>query len=40
MGLTELRDDAQRVLLKNFPNSRLAREGFKSTSPWWQPWNW
>jgi outer membrane protein assembly factor BamD len=40
MGLTELRDDARRVLTKNFPDSRLAREGFKNTAPWWQPWNW
>jgi outer membrane protein assembly factor BamD len=39
MGLTQLRDDTQRVMAKNFPNSSLVKDGFKR-APWWQPWNW
>ncbi|WP_428424218.1 outer membrane protein assembly factor BamD [Methylibium sp.] len=39
LGLTELRDDAQRVLQKNFPDSRYVTDGFAVTSkPWWQIW--
>lgn len=39
LGLTQLRDDAQRVLAKNFPESRYVKEGFVSVSkPWWQVW--
>jgi len=39
LGLTQLRDDAQRVLTSNFPNSRYLREGFIAPSkPWWQVW--
>jgi outer membrane protein assembly factor BamD len=40
MGLVQLRDDAYRVLTKNFPNSTLVKDGFRNTAPWWQPWNW
>jgi outer membrane protein assembly factor BamD len=36
LGLTTLRDDAQRVLDKNFPNSTFAVTGKKSA--WWQFW--
>lgn len=39
LGLTELRDDAQRVLAKNFPNSRFASEGLTTRQrQWWQFW--
>ena len=39
LGLPELRDDAQRVLAKNFPESRYVKEGFIAPSkPWWQIW--
>lgn len=39
MGDKALRDDAERVLRKNFPNSRYLAEGFKAPgSPWWQLW--
>lgn len=39
LGLTQLRDDAQRVLTSNFPNSRYVREGFaEPTKAWWQVW--
>jgi outer membrane protein assembly factor BamD len=40
LGLTELRDDAGRVLKQNFPNSNfLGAEGLKEKSrAWWQFW--
>jgi len=40
MGMTQLRDDAERVLQKNFPDSVYLRGGPKRDSPWWQIWNW
>ena len=36
LGLAQLRDDAQRVLDKNFPNSKLATAN--KTKPWYQFW--
>lgn len=38
LGLTQLRDDARRVLDKNFPNSEYASGGAKRKKPWWQLW--
>jgi outer membrane protein assembly factor BamD len=39
LGLNDLRDDAQRVLAKNFPNSRFASEGLSTRQrQWWQIW--
>ncbi len=39
LGLNQLRDDAQRVLEKNFPNSRFAGEvGRAPDKPWWKIW--
>ncbi len=40
LGLEQLRDDAERVLRKNYPKSELLTgEGVTSkTKPWWQPW--
>jgi outer membrane protein assembly factor BamD len=39
LGLTQLRDDADRVLKQNFPESRFVREGIRRPdSPWWQFW--
>jgi len=38
MGMTELRDDAKRVLAKNFPADRMAREGQNRNKPWWKFW--
>ena len=37
LGLTELRDDANRVLLKNFPATTIQTDG-SATKPWWQLW--
>lgn len=38
LGLTQLRDDARRVLDKNFPDSPYASGGGKKKKPWWQLW--
>lgn len=38
MGMTELRDDARRVLAKNFPEDRMASAGQNRTEPWWKFW--
>ena len=37
LGLEQLRDDARRVLTKNFPNSELLERGYGSTGKaWWK----
>ena len=39
LGLTELRDDADRVLRKSFPDSSLYTDGVGSAKKaWWQVW--
>lgn len=38
LGMTELRDDADRVFKKNFPNSELLADGRKAEKPWWKVW--
>ena len=39
LGMTQLRDDARRVLEKNYPQSAfLGRSAPRSTRPWWQFW--
>lgn len=40
LGMNDLRDDAQRVLGKNFPNSEFIGNGVRSgkAKPWWQVW--
>jgi outer membrane protein assembly factor BamD len=40
LGMTELRDDANRVFRTNFPNSDLAQNGGrrKEKAPWWKVW--
>jgi len=38
LGLTQLRDDARRVLDKNFPDSQYASAGSKNKKPWWKIW--
>ena len=41
LGLTELRDDAKRVLDQNFPNSKLYEEGLdEPRGNAWNPINW
>jgi outer membrane protein assembly factor BamD len=40
LGLTDLRDSTQRVLLKNFPNTPyLKAGGVKKKIPWWRLWD-
>jgi outer membrane protein assembly factor BamD len=39
LGLTDLRDDAQRVLTTNYPKSAYLSGGFRSKDdPWWKVW--
>jgi outer membrane protein assembly factor BamD len=39
LGMTQLRDDAKRVLEKNYPQSEFLTRGFKTSSdPWWKVW--
>ena len=39
LGLLELRDDADRVLSKNFPDTTLYQTGIApKKTPWWQIW--
>ena len=39
LGLTELRDDADRVLRKSFPTTTIHTDGVSSIKkPWWQLW--
>lgn len=40
LGMKDLRDDAERVMLKNFPNSKYLKGGGGKDTPWWQIWNW
>jgi outer membrane protein assembly factor BamD len=39
LGMTQLRDDAKRVLEKSYPNSEYLTHGVKSSQePWWKLW--
>jgi outer membrane protein assembly factor BamD len=38
LGMAQLRDDARRVLEKNYPGSDYLSRGFKSNQPWWKLW--
>ena len=39
LGMTQLRDDAQRVMSTSYPNSDLLRSGLKAKEdPWWKFW--
>jgi outer membrane protein assembly factor BamD len=39
LGLTQLRDDAKRVMEKNYPASQYLANGFKKAQePWWKLW--
>ena len=43
LGMKDLRDSAERVLTKNFPQSVYLKGGtLKKTAPWWRLWdpNW
>jgi outer membrane protein assembly factor BamD len=40
LGMTDLRDDTERVMRKNFPNSEYYTKGmaYGKDVPWWQLW--
>lgn len=38
LGVKELRDDAERVLRKNYPQTRYFAEGLDRKTPWWKIW--
>lgn len=38
MGVTDLRDDAERIMKKSFPDSRYYTAGLERKTPWWQLW--
>jgi outer membrane protein assembly factor BamD len=39
LKMTQMRDDAQRVLEKNYPQTLYLTQGFKvKTQPWWKLW--
>lgn len=39
LGMAQLRDDAKRVLEKNYPQSEFLTRGARSnTDPWWKVW--
>ena len=43
LGMTKLRDDAERVMRVNFPHSKyLQAGGYHPSAPWWKIWdpNW
>ena len=41
LALTQLRDDTQRVLETNFPQSELLVKGLRTRQKsWWQFWKW
>jgi outer membrane protein assembly factor BamD len=41
LGMKDLRDDAERVLRRNFPDSKyLKQDPRRASVPWWQLWNW
>ena len=41
LGLKDLRDDAERVMKKNFPDSKyLKGDPSKPDTSWWRIWNW
>src|SRR5687767_12920466 len=41
LGMKDLRDDAERVMNRNFPNSKyLKGDPRRAGTPWWQIWNW
>jgi outer membrane protein assembly factor BamD len=40
LGMQDLRNDAERVMLKNFPDSKYLKGGVTRDTSWWQIWNW
>jgi outer membrane protein assembly factor BamD len=40
LGMDDLRNDAERVLLKNFPQSPYLKGERRRDRSWWRPWTW
>ena len=38
MGMNDLRDDAERVMRRNYPNSAYYTRGLERKEPWWRLW--
>ena len=38
LGMNDLRDDTERVMRKNFPNSDYYARGLNRPEPWWKLW--
>lgn len=38
IGMNDLRDDAERVMRKNYPNSVYYTRGLERPEPWWKLW--
>ena len=38
LGLNDLRDDAERVMRKNYPDSEYYVRGLNRETPWWKLW--
>ena len=38
LGMNELRDDAERVMRKNYPNSEFYSRGLERKEAWWKLW--
>lgn len=38
LGMNDLRDDAERVMRTNFPNSEYYARGLNRPEPWWKLW--
>ena len=38
LGMTDLRDDADRVMRKNFPDSKFYETGLADKKKWWHLW--
>ncbi|MDP1605027.1 MAG: outer membrane protein assembly factor BamD [Rhodocyclaceae bacterium] len=38
LNMTDLRDDAERVMKKNFPSSEYYKRGLNRVEPWWKLW--
>jgi len=39
LGMTDLRNDAERVMKTNFPDSKYLTGKVDRSAPWWQIWN-
>jgi outer membrane protein assembly factor BamD len=40
LALNDLRDDAERVMKKNFPDSKYLKGAVGRDTAWWRLWNW